>query len=411
MTHSLVKTSYTAGTSRAHRPLKLKAVLDGTFCANPSYELLPFNRLPSDQQELFAALKGDPDFYGILRPREGDALPVKSACKDTALLFMSLQQAGSLPSFVCSENSEAINREIVELVLDGVLQILHAGELVHGPAGFDAVCEAYERADVNKDAGNEIAQLSRDALLYAQALPFTEANALSARLYSYGRVPSTPFWKRVFSNEAAVRRCLLLDDGEKNTIQLAGRWEELPADPQNDGWFFWQSRKSSSNRRVAAYKLYVSPHPGSLRDAFEAMVPALESSGANAFKVGKDLSGVLRPDKMVAYFSRFEQLHEAARLIQTRLGGCPAQGVPFTAQIDTPLVSWGADPPFEKDVPAWLARQSWRLWITNRLAVALVSAKRESSRSALEPWRFALERLSLEGVDIETWTPLTKEGK
>jgi hypothetical protein len=72
------------------------------------------------------------------------------------------------------------------------------------------------------------------------------------------------------------------------------------------------------------------------------------------FKIGSDAWGLLRPDKIVAYFPDFERLAEAA-------GGL-AEG----------------------------------------LSRALLTA-REAGEA--EPWRFALDRLRLEGIDTATWTP------
>src|SRR5437879_4274684 len=105
----------TTRASEADQPLKLRSVLDGTFRANPDYELVPFGGLPIEQQELFSALKGDPDFFGILRPRDDSQLALKSACKDTALLFVALQDAGKLPSFVTAAPGPNTNQDVVEL--------------------------------------------------------------------------------------------------------------------------------------------------------------------------------------------------------------------------------------------------------------------------------------------------------
>ena len=84
----------------------------------------------------------------------------------------------------------------------------------------------------------------------------------------------------------------------------------------------------------------------------------------------------------------------------------PVQGVPFTAEIGGEgLLSWGVDPAQERHRLAWEGPVSWRLFVTSRLARALLHARHESG-PGLEPWRFALERLRLEGVDISTWTPM-----
>ena len=94
------------------------------------------------------------------------------------------------------------------------------------------------------------------------------------------------------------------------------------------------------------------------------------------------------------------------------LDGCPAHGVPFTAEISGEgLLSWGVDPPESKQMLSWQPQESWRLWLTNRLANALLTARRANSASGPEPWRYALERLGLEGIDTESWTPAPGSGK
>ena len=59
-----------------------------------------FDRAGRLIDEHFAALvRKDPDFYGILRPRPGEAaaLGVKSVDRETALLFLTLREPGPLP--------------------------------------------------------------------------------------------------------------------------------------------------------------------------------------------------------------------------------------------------------------------------------------------------------------------------
>lgn len=396
-----------AAVSTAHQPANLRPILDRIFRANPGYELVAYNRLPAEQQELFVNLRRDPDFYGILRPRDGASLAVKSACRDTALLFLTLQEPDALPPFVLAGDSGETNRALAMLVLDGVFEMETNGRMVHGAEAFADICEPPAAAA----AISGIAAISRQALQYGQSLPLTEAAALSARLYSYGRLPLSPEWRRKYPNEDAVRRCLGVEPDGANTARLAQDWHALPPDPDNDGWIAWQSRHAPPPAE-AMYKLYVSPHPDHLRAAFDVMTPALTAARAHAFKVGKDLPGVLRPDKFVAYFATLAQVRQAAGAILDQLANCPAHGVPFTAELGSPLVSWGIDPPIESDAPVWLSRQSWRLWVTNRLALALLSARQNDTQSdtqGMAPWQFAIERLRLEGVDTDTWTPIREE--
>jgi hypothetical protein len=162
---------------------------------------------------------------------------------------------------------------------------------------------------------------------------------------------------------------------------------------------------------TTTYKLYLSPLPAHLRDAFRIWLAAITAGGAFHCKIGNDIRGLLRPDKMVAYFGDRAALEEAAQRIKSELCGCPAQGVPFTSDLDCgALMSWGSDPPSEEAVPVWLRRQSWRQWICNRLGAALAVAKHHRCDS-MPDWRFALTRLELDGVDLANWVARSPDGQ
>ena len=62
------------------------------------------------------------------------------------------------------------------------------------------------------------------------------------------------------------------------------------------------------------------------------------------------------------------------------------------------------DPPRDKYQANWQEKESWRLWITNRLASAIIAAKSHKNTD-LKPGKFALKRLSLEGIDTTNWIP------
>jgi hypothetical protein len=388
----------------------LKNILDAEFHANTEYQLTLFDRLPPEQQDALRDLAKDPDFYGVLIAREGNTGNMKSVCRDTALLFLTLSQPGRLPAYVRTTLEEKCNQTIAELVLDGVLKIGREGRFVCGPDAYDLIYGERLRTE----AQGTLAQLAQAALEYAQALDIDDSARLSARLYFYNRLPLSPRWGRRFPETEAVAAYLGITSGGGNRRLLEGRWARINLPPQLDGWFMFASRaalppEAESRQR---YKLYVSAQPDSVRDAFEAVVQVVNESPAHHFKVGNDASGLLRPDKIVIYFWDFAALQEAAKQIEKRLVGCPAQGVPFTAAIrkDDGLLSWGIDPPSEKGALAWQERESWRLWVTNRLATALLAA-RGAKTGGLEPWRFALERLRLESIDTATWTPLASFGQ
>lgn len=388
------------------RNVVLKSIETTHFRANPNYKLILFDRLPPEQQGALKDLQEDPDFYGILYPRAETSLGIKSVCQETALLFFTLQEPGKLPSYVRARFGEQCNQAIAELVLDGMLEIEHNGTFVSGADAYELI---YRDEPLSASQG-EISQLSIEALKYAQALALDDVPRLSARLYFYNRVPLSPQWKRRFPTPDAVAEYLGIRGDGPNKLMLDQHWLQVSSPPANDGWLMWRPRyeRRAPQRNEMTYKLYVSPACEFVRDAFQAFLEESSALRTSTFKVGKTVYGLLRPDKLVVYFESFEDLAKAADHLQHRLEGCPAHGVPFTAGI-TPdgLLSWGIDPPRAAQAPIWQVRESWRLWVTNRLATALVVAKASQS-GAVEPWQFALERLCLAGVDVETWAPTGK---
>jgi hypothetical protein len=179
---------------------------------------------------------------------------------------------------------------------------------------------------------------------------------------------------------------------------LARRWAEQPRD-EGPWRMFWPKGANGSGKTSENVKLYVSPHYLQLPEALAAVADVLAANPASAgFKVGRDLGGILRPDKLVCYFRRLDDLRAAAVELQTRLKSVEPHGVPFTAPIDADgLLSWGLD-------PAIGTGESWRLRVSRMLAEYLLTA-RPSTR---EPWQLALERLKLAGVDPDTWVPTAR---
>jgi hypothetical protein len=380
----------------------LNPILDRVFRSNPAYELVAFDRLPLDRQQLFAELAGDPDFYGLLLPRVSGAHSIKSVCRETALLVLTMVQSGPLPRYVLDQTKENTNQAIAQLVLDTVLEVEHEGRFVSGPEAYPLIYPAHAASE----PAGLLPRLSQAALQYGQALAIDDPVRLSSRLYFYNRIPLTPSWTRRLPTEEAVSRFLGVSSAA-NRKRLQKNWSRVESPPPRQPWFQWRSRvnRSADDAGRHGYKLYISPQPEALPTAFRAVVEALEDSSAHTFKVGRDAIGLLRPDKLVVYFQDFEPLEKTARELALRLSGCAAQGVPFTAALgDDGLLSWGVDPLPEKDALSWQGPESWRLWVTNRLAIALVSA-RKSITGTLQPWQFALERLRLENVDTVTWAP------
>ena len=374
-------------------------LLSCRFRARSRYELVLFDRLSSREREALSDLTSDPDFYGVLRPAEGASL--KSVDRDTALLFLTLREPGSLPSYVRAVLGGETRRTVARLVADGVLEIEREGHFLSGAAVVDLLGEGASHC-----AEGRLAELSLAALRYGQALLVDDPLLLSWRLYCYNRRPLTPAWKRLLPAADAVEAHLGLGRGASARRLLDRSWSRTPP---VEGWLSWRARPrrgadAAGRADGPTWKLYISPLPEVLAGFFGEILAALTAARAGQFKVGWDAAGLLRPDKIVAYFPSFERLAEAADILAGRLSGAPAQGVPFTSEIaGGGLLSWGMDPP--RSQRTWSEGESWRLWLTLRLARALLAARSSASEAATEPWRFALERVRLEGIDTNNWSP------
>ena len=324
----------------------------------------------------------------------------RSVSVETALLFLTLAQPGPLPAYVRTRLGDETESTIRRLVLDGVLEV-ELGET------FASGASAGERLLPTRSEGGRgrIGELSVAALHYGQELRGLDERLLSLRLYCYGRQPISPHLRHRLGDEAAVNRFMGLAPAGKARAAFDAAWHDAPGRRAGGYWRSWFPRRDATRQLDRAdihYKLYASPAVSEVADTLEVTARSLGTArGVQALKVGLDLTGICRPDKIVVYFDRLDSLQEAAARLQAELEGCPAHGVPFTAAISSDgLLSWGADPPTGTDRRG----TSWRLWITERLAEYLVLA-RGSGAGHLPPWRFALERLRLGGVDTDAWIP------
>ncbi len=385
---------------RAGRPapdLSLRRITDGVFRAAPRLELLPSRRLSRPLRASLGAL--GQDAYGVLRSRASPPVNLAAICHNTARLFRALQRPGRLPALVTDGDPDGGNLVVATLVLDGLLELETDRGFVSGADAFPHVFDGPPAPLPRHRTG----RLSVEALQYGHRLGLTDAGALTARLYRYHTLPASPRLERWEPLLVTAVRSLLARPAPPATAPWRPpRWPASTA-----GWLAWTRIASAPERGrpETPCKLYLSPACDDLLEVLPLAVDILLRSRATAFKLGNGLSGVLRPDKLVAYFSRFADLLETARVLEASLAGTRAHGVPFTASLTSDgLLSWGRDPAPRVRTRWWEAGESWRWWVTGRLAGALLVASRARAGS-IEPWRFALQRLRLDGVDSETFAP------
>lgn len=285
------------------------------------------------------------------------------------------------------------------MVLDEVLEVEMNGEML---CGTDAMQIIDELRTAAPEPQKFLAALSRRALQYAEALHSLSAGELAQRLYSFNRIPASARWRRLLPNRMAVRTYLGVDGALGRSFAAA--WSELPAQGA-DGWIAWQSTRLAPPRGGLTHKLYVSPTCAAVGSVMHVAIEAVSRFGAFHFKVGGDVYGLLRPDKLILYFEHFSDLQRGAAYLMEQLAGCPSHGVPFTAELEPRgLLSWGLDPSHKNASVPWLERESWRSRICSLLALALTLAGKRSA-DGVSASHFALQRLRLEGIDTDTWTP------
>lgn len=378
--------------------------LASRFRASPLFALVAHDELAPDQRAAFGALAGHADYFGLLMPDTALPLSTKTVGPDLAALLQGLRQPGLLPPALRDEASEAQRRALVELVLDGIIEIETAQGFVCGPRAT-AMWFAQTRGDEAGPVGpvGRLQGLSMQALQHAAALPDLPPLALASRLYRHHGVPLTPDWQQRWGHLDDTRDLL----GLGADTALGGLLFEHYVEVEHAAWHMWQraDRAHVADAAALPVKLYISPHPEALAQAAGWAMELLVRARVPAFKLVRGGLGLLRPDKLIAYFETAGQMQDMAALLAPALRGCRAQGVPFTCALgDEGLLSWGSDPPDGHRLLDWQRVESWRSWITRRLAFALVQA-RGSGESPAGCCHFALERLRLDGIDIHTWSP------
>ena len=368
--------------------------------ANPAFELVPYDRLSAEDQLTLTRLTTRRDFYGILKPViPAGKLSMKAVDRNTALLFQALQQPGPLPSYLARETDTNFIPALRELVLKEVLQVEINGRFLSGTAVYPLLS-----ADGTTPAPNGfLPELSFAAVQYAARLGVMHADQLAARLYCYNRLPLSIGTGDELRSPAAIRTTLGIAPEMPVAKSLSSYQSNSSEDAPAPGWWIWRARQQATVRAPeGTYKLYVSPDRSATGIAFQETANVMARHHCSVFKVGCSAYGLLRPDKIVAYFPSRDLVEEASRELAARLQGCPVQGVPFSAQL-TPdgLLSWGLDPPDHLRGGSE-SLGSWRRWITQRLAQLLLQSR--GAGSVADRVSYTLERLRGEGVDVSNWS-------
>lgn len=344
-------------------------------------------------------LRADPDFFGIAAvPRHGESL--KSIDVTLAGVLSELRSPAQLPERAGSHLLADGGKPLLRLLLDDFLQVDTGDGFIGGPATLELLPSL---RDVSSSLG-ALASLTDHALRHAATVRVHGVEQTAERLYSYNTAPETPRLRATFDSASSVARAFKLVGRTRLAHAIAERWHGPPRFADDTWWSFDTHTASVPNERLR-YKVYLSPRIDVLARAIDVAIPILGLHRCPAFKLGGTMHQLLRPDKFVAYFVDRAQMQDAASALANAMMALPSQGVPFSAAVgDGTIVSWGIDPPADSRPLSWQERDSWRTWVTRRLARYLVIA-RHYSTARVKPWEFARVRLQLDGVDTDRWAP------
>lgn len=340
-------------------------------------------RAPVGHRIVPTRIEGRDESALLFLPRDGDWRSRRLVSADLARVLRHCTRPARLPL-----RSIGI-RQLAGLVLDGVLEADLGGRFTSGAAAHRILFP-----DAASPPRGRLGRLSFEALQATAACGDASPARAADRLYRFNTRPASPTWQQALPDDFAARRFVGLE----------------PLDDPTGGepagvWHVWQAPVTPGARPgQPTLKLYLSPIPEATPEACRALRATLGGRhGPFSMKVGRTVSGVLRPDRLVAYFTDRDRLRHTAARLRTTLGGMAAQGVPFTASLGGDgLMSWGADFATGDALPDLALERSWRGWITVRLASGLSTALRSGGD---DPVTFALDRIWLDGVNPGTWSP------
>lgn len=350
-------------------------------------QLVHWADLPAAEQAAVRKLTGQDSVPALLIPQSGRGT-VKAVGQDVIDLLRNMAEA----NLQCEEMPNSLK----SLILDDVVEYESSAGFVSGPA---AALVLTPNASFETVA-DPIAQLSREAIAYAARLPITDARLLSSRLYRFNTMPCSDDLRSAFGGNAQIAGMLGLAGSSPLLARIAAAGYDRVEHTQ---WHAW-TRRTGLHPESLTYKLYVSPDPRALVDVVEATLDIAAEQQIASFKIGRSLGNLLRPDKIVLYADSEHELLALAAALEPKLARYPVQGVPFTRCVDAQgMLSVGVDPPRSLCLSGWAQAESWRAWIADRLAIALVQA-RASSNDPSAHLEFALAKLFVEGIDIRDWT-------
>lgn len=367
------------------------------FLANPDYRVALPTEIAADVHSSFSELLYDQAFDGLLVPCAPYGLPIIALDRDVSRLLKHCESPQCLVDL--SGANQVDLRCLIRLVLSGALMIEDGSGFVCGPSAARhlglAPPPVPERPSI-------VWKHSFNAICLAAQLPINDPSLLAARLYFFNRLPVQP--ADIGDDAPSSIKKALFDWSARSRSRTGFRVRTEP----HDGW--WYALRGESDgvvgRSIGAnngsYKCYIGVRTADLLARSHLFLDAIAATDAPAFKIAFNRYGIARADKFIVYAETEFVLRQIVESLLPVVSDIECtQPVPFTASAsENGGLSWAYDPPLDRFALSWLDRESWRVWICNRLAASLQLSKLDK---AMEPWQFAMLRLEWDGIDTLHW--------
>jgi hypothetical protein len=382
-------------------------LLNRHFRTGAVFQLKEWHQLSNSERQLVKELSGSDDLYGLFLPatQEPD-LTAKLAYTDTALLYFHFQKNLRLPYAFANQPEETINKLLLHLVLDRLLEIEWKGKFVCGSGAVEALFG--HAAFTETTQPSFLSSLSLQAISSAYRLRHQEVKPLAQWLYTCHTWPLDAATKSQYTSSAQTVYEILLSKSNRQTHELLEQSWRFVSPLPRFSWYSWLKPAAQLSNSRPTYKLYISPAPSELPEVLSTVIPVLTTGDAFCFKIGATVQGLMRPDKLIVYFTRREALFETALVLEKYLQAHGVQGVPFTCQLDQRgMLSWGVDPPAEEVLQS-VEDGSWRTRVTEQLALAILQAKKgELTFPSAVP--FLKAKLLAAGINPFDWTAIEEQ--
>lgn len=372
--------------------------LNKRFRAGESYRLVEWNQLEDNDRSMLSNAGNAGEIYGIFKPvSSANGLMQKIAWKEQAFIFLHCKNYHQLPNYVLSQPYGRYENIITEMLIDHVLELQYEEDFISGPGASAMI---FDNNWLTKNSlADKLSTLSANAIRYSLYLRNETAKSLGNKLYTFNVIPRDKNSKQYLSAAKSINDFIY--SGFEHSEMLSKNWS---LNRERKYWFSWSRNEPLAGYEhtevAGTYKLYLSPIPDAVPAFFNIAVPVLTRSNATGFKIGQTIDGLLRPDKMIAYFNNREDLFSAAKELEVLSNDIPAHGVPFTTQLDkSGLISFGIDHAFLKLKRGY----SWRTWVTEVLAKTILQAKTENLSMEFL-FQYIKARLFTERINIDKWS-------